>query len=57
MGYKEKSNLTIINIRWNSKKILDCVAKKYGGNLNGLETSINFTIRDFKKNKKKYLEM
>ncbi len=60
MNYKEK-------IMFNNKKfldgtprkVLDCrVAKKYGWKSNwSLNKSINLTIKDFYRNKKKYLEM
>ena len=60
MGYKEEikfNNNKLLD--GTPRKILDCsVAKKYGWKTKwSLETSINLTIRDFKKNKKKYLEM
>ncbi len=60
MDYKEKikfNNNKLLD--GTPRKILDCsVAKKYGWKTKwSLEKSINLTIRDFKKNKKKYLEM
>ncbi len=60
MGYKEEikfNNNKLLD--GTPRKILDCsVAKKYGWKTKwSLETSINLTIRDFKKNKQKYLEM
>ncbi len=60
LGYKEKiifNNKKFLD--GTPRKVLDCkIAKKYGWkSVWPLDRSIDFTIRDFKKNKKKYLEM
>ncbi len=60
MGYRKKikfNNEKLLD--GTPRKILDCsIAKMYGWKSKwSIEKSINLTIRDFKKNKKKYLEM
>ena len=59
-GYKQK--ITFNNDKFldgTPRKVLDCtIAKKYGWkSIWSLDKSINFTVKEFLKNKNKYLEM
>ena len=60
LGYKKKIKFNNQkNLDGTPRKILDCrIAKKYGWKSRWpLDKSIDLTIKDFERNKKKYLEM